>query len=106
MDILKRALSELVLNPMSMTMIAAAITFVVVRRWFHFRNHENARDEQIAALSPLAAGFGGRVTGLDSGDTTAWSAGVLEPLLTHVEAPTTAKLFRRSKKQFDLALDF
>lgn len=105
MDMLKKALSDLVFNPTSMTMIATAITLVLVRRWFDFRNHRKARDEQIAALTPLAAGLGGRVIGPEGGDTTAWSAGVLGPVAEHVEG-FFSKLFRRSKAQFDLALDF
>jgi hypothetical protein len=105
MDTLKKGLLELLLSPTFQAMVVIAIVFVVVRRWLHFRNHRKARDEQIAALKPLAARLGGSVIGPDDGDTTAWSAGVLGPVVEHVEG-FFSKLLRRSKPQWDLALDF
>ena len=72
MDTLKKGLLELLLSPTFQAMVVIAIAFVVVRRWLHFRNHRKARDEQIAALKPLAAQLGGSVIGPDDGDTTAW----------------------------------
>ncbi|ANZ36754.1 hypothetical protein BBK82_12430 [Lentzea guizhouensis] len=103
MDLLKRIVSDFLLNPFFLTMVAAGAVFLVVRRWSHFRSRRKSVDEQIAALTPLAAGLGGTVVG-PGGDTSAWSAGVRGPVADHVEG-FFATLFRRSKPRWDLAVD-
>lgn len=98
-----RFLSAFLLNPVWLTMIAAAIVFMVVRRWFHFRSRGKSLEEQVALLTPLAADVGGRVIP-PGGDTAAWSAGVRGPVAEHVDG-FLDRLLRRSKPQWDLALD-
>ena len=103
MNTLLKGLSELVLSPTFLAMVVIAVVFVVVRRWSHFRSRRKSLDEQIAALTPLAASTGGTVTD-QQGDTTAWSAGVRGPVVEHVEG-FLAKLLRRCKPSWDLAFD-
>ncbi|MFI6101979.1 hypothetical protein ACIA8G_41055 [Lentzea sp. NPDC051213] len=105
MDITKKALLDFLLSPTFLAMAIGGIVFLIVRRWWHFRTHRNARDEQIAALSPLAARLGGTVISPEQGDTAAWSAGVLGPVAEHVKG-LYATWLRRSKPQWDLAMDF
>lgn len=107
MDDFVKALSKFVSGPSFplVAMLVVGIVFTLVRRWLHFRNHRKARDEQIAALKPLAARFGGTVISPEEGDTTAWSAGVLGPVVKHVQG-LYATWLRRSKPQWDLAMDF
>ncbi|KJK42445.1 hypothetical protein UK23_37210 [Lentzea aerocolonigenes] len=103
MDILLKIWNEYVLTPFFLVWVALAVLFLVVRRWLHFRAHRRTRAEQVAALTPLANSIGGRVIG-PGGETTAWSAGVRGPVVEHVEG-LFATLLRRSKPQFDLAMD-
>lgn len=103
MNISQKALLDFLLNPFFLTMVAVSIVFLVVRRWSNFRSRRKSVDEQIAVLTPLAAGIGGRVIGPD-GDTTAWSAGVRGPVADHVDG-VLDKLLRRSKPRWDLAMD-
>lgn len=110
MNITMKAVLDTLLSPTFLAMVGVAIVFVVVRRCFHFRNHRNARDEQIAALSPLAARLGGTVISREQGDTAAWSAGVLGPVEKDMKSLHNIVLYgkwlRRSKPQWDLAMDF
>ncbi len=108
MDNLVKGLSKFLSSsvfPFFLAMVVGAIVFTLVRRWLHFRNHRKARDEQIATLKPVSARLGGTVIGQDEGDTAAWSAGVLGPVVEHVEG-WYATWLRRSKPQWDLAMDF
>ncbi|SDO89764.1 hypothetical protein [Lentzea jiangxiensis] len=109
MDKLIKGLLDLLTDPIFLTMIAGAVVAALVRRWWQFRSHRAARAEQISALNPLAARLGGTVISAEQGDTAAWSAGFLEPVKSDGSAYDTVlkgKWLRRSKPQWDLAMDF
>lgn len=98
MDISKKALLDFLLDPVYLAMVAGAILFLVVRRWFHFRNRRKGRDAQIAALTPLAQRLGGKVLGPE--EAAMWTAELRKPFENEFS------IAFRSKRQFDLSLDF
>jgi hypothetical protein len=98
MDILLKILHNVVLTPYFLAWTAAAIVFLVVRRWWHFRGHAKRREAQIAALTPLAQRIGGRVLGPD--EAAMWTAELCKPFWNEFSVAL------RSKRQFDLSLDF
>lgn len=102
MDVLSKILTEVVLTPWFLGWIGLIVVYLAVRRWWQIRKHEKALREQIAALTPLAQGLGGTVTGPEG--ATAWSAELRPPLLSEVGGVWN-KLFQRSRPRFDLALD-
>ncbi|MCR3747455.1 hypothetical protein [Lentzea californiensis] len=109
MDKLIKGLLDLLTDPIFLTMIAGAVVVTLVRRWWQFRSHRTARDEQVSALNPFVARLGGTVISPEQGDTAAWSAGFLEPVRSDGSAYDTVlkgKWLRRSKPQWDLAMDF
>lgn len=110
MNITTKAVLDFLLSPTFLAMVVGGIVFLVVRRRRHFRLHQQARDEQAAALSPLAARLGGTVITGEQGDAAAWSAGVLGPLVKDMKSLYNIVLYgkwlRRSKPQWDLAMDF
>ncbi|WP_143086888.1 hypothetical protein [Lentzea flaviverrucosa] len=74
------------------------ILFMVVRRWLQLRSHGKARDEQIAALTPLAQRLGGKLLGPD--EASMWTAELCKPFRNEFS------IAFRSKRQYDLSLDF
>ncbi|MEU7530381.1 hypothetical protein AB0A74_31955 [Saccharothrix sp. NPDC042600] len=98
-----RAFRDSLLNPWGLTGLAIVVVFLVVRRWFHLRAHDNARAARVAALTPPAVELGGRVTGPDG--ATAWSAGLRGPMADEATG-VPGRLFPRSRPGFDLAMDF
>ncbi|MGW6449986.1 hypothetical protein [Lentzea sp. NPDC055074] len=98
MDIVLKIWNELILTPFFLGWLAVAIVFLVVRRWWQFRGHVKKRDEQIAALTPLAQRLGGRVLGPD--EAAMWTAELRKPFTNEFS------IALRSKRQFDLSLDF
>ncbi|MEU3651098.1 hypothetical protein AB0E59_47615 [Lentzea sp. NPDC034063] len=98
MDLLKLWVTDYLLNPLVLTALAVMIVFMVGRRRLQFRSHGKARDEQIAALTPLAQRLGGKVLGPD--EATMWTAELCKPFWNEFS------IAFRSKRQFDLSLDF
>ncbi|WP_439662797.1 hypothetical protein ACSHWB_15920 [Lentzea sp. HUAS TT2] len=93
----------MILTPWFLGWIGFIVLALVVRRWWQIRKHQKAREEQIAALAPVARDLGGTVTGPEG--ATAWSADLCGPLSSEVDGVWN-KLFQRSTPQFDVALDF
>lgn len=98
MDILKLWVTGYLLHPLVLTSFGVMILFLVVRRWLQFRGHGKRRDEQIAALTPLAQRLGGKVLG--PGEAAMWTAELCKPFWNQFS------IAFRSKRQFDLSLDF
>ncbi|WP_086662498.1 hypothetical protein [Lentzea kentuckyensis] len=98
MDLLVKIWHDVVLTPYFLAWTAAAILFLVARRWLQFRSHGKRRDAQIAALTPLAQSLGGKVLGPD--EAAMWTAELCKPFRNEFS------IAFRSKRQFDLSLDF
>ncbi|MFD4644236.1 hypothetical protein ACFWN2_43480 [Lentzea sp. NPDC058436] len=98
MDIFKSWVIGYLLHPFVLTSLSAMIVFMVARRWLQFRNHGKARDEQIAALTPLAQRLGGKVFG--PGEAAMWTGELRKPFENEFS------IAFRSKRQFDLSMDF
>ncbi|GAA2691799.1 MULTISPECIES: hypothetical protein [Actinosynnema] len=97
---------EYLTSPLTLVVLGAWLTFVLLRRWWQFRKRGRDLAELATALAPLASARGGEVTGLGS-QATPWSASV-RPLLSGQRTrvyPWPFWLFQRSAFRSDLALD-
>lgn len=97
-EIFKLWVTDYLLHPFVLTSLVGMILFMVVRRWLQFRSHGKARDEQIAALTPLAQRLGGKLLGPD--EASMWTAELCKPFWNEFS------IAFRSKRQYDLSLDF
>ncbi|SDG96929.1 hypothetical protein SAMN05216553_1145 [Lentzea fradiae] len=98
MDILQKIWTGYILTPYFLTFAVASVVFLAGRRWLHFRSHAKRREAQLAALAPLAQRLGGRLLGPD--EAAMWTDELCKPFTTEFS------IAFRSKRQFDLSLDF
>lgn len=98
MDLLKLIVTEYLLSPAGLIGLAGVALFTGTQRWLSIRGHAKRREAQMAALTPLVQRLGGRLLG--PGEAAMWTDELRKPFTTRFS------IAFRSKRQFDLSLDF